>query len=134
MKPRSEEEGSRWLRQAEQDLSSAEILRKGQRYDTACFMAQQAAEKTLKAFLYARGEEVVLGHSVAKLCDWAGRYDAAFRKLKKKIKELDTFYVGARYPNGLVDNIPAEFYDEGDAERAVAMAKEAIGLVKGKMK
>ena len=134
MKPRSEEEGSRWLRQAEQDLSSAEILQKGQRYDTACFMAQQAAEKTLKAFLYARGEEVVLGHSVAKLCDWAGRYDAAFRKLKKKIKELDTFYVGARYPNGLVDNIPAEFYDEGDAERAVAMAKEAIGLVKGKMK
>ena len=134
MKPRSEEEGSRWLRQAEEDFSALEILQRGEKFYMVCFVAEQAAEKALKGYLYAKGEEAVLLHSVSKLCDWAGRYDAAFRKLRKKIKELDTFYVAARYPNGLVGNIPAEFYDEGDAERAVAMAKEAIELVKKKIK
>jgi len=32
------------------------------------FLAQQLAEKALKALLYAPGEELVIGHSVRQLC------------------------------------------------------------------
>ena len=44
-----------------------------------CFLAQQVAEKALKALLDAQGEEVVLGHAVRQLCHSAARYDAVFR-------------------------------------------------------
>jgi HEPN domain-containing protein len=52
------EEGERWLSQATADLHWAtHLAREGG------FLAQQVAEKALKAFLYAQGEEIVLGHS-----------------------------------------------------------------------
>jgi HEPN domain-containing protein len=42
-------EARRWLLQAEQDLDDAEFNLKGRRYNVACFLAQQSAEKALKA-------------------------------------------------------------------------------------
>ncbi|MBI4607848.1 MAG: HEPN domain-containing protein, partial [Candidatus Rokubacteria bacterium] len=62
-------------RQAERDLSDAEYSLAGRRYNLACFLRQQAAEKALKAFLYARGAEQVLGHSVADLVRECGNLD-----------------------------------------------------------
>ena len=66
MKPDPLGEGSRWLLQAEQDLDDARYNFDGGRFHLACFLAQQAAEKALKAFLYVEGEEHVFGHSVAE--------------------------------------------------------------------
>lgn len=62
-----EEEGKRWLRQAERDLDDARYAFKGKRYNLTCFLAQQAAEKALKGYLYAQGAELVMGHSVREL-------------------------------------------------------------------
>ena len=62
------EEGRRWLEQAQEDLRWAEDLAQRGGYHIACFLAQQVGEKALKAFLYAMGEELVLGHSVERLC------------------------------------------------------------------
>ena len=61
MNPDATEEGRRWLLQAEQDLDDARYNLEGSRYHLTCFLAQQSAEKALKAFLYARGEESVWG-------------------------------------------------------------------------
>ena len=62
------EEGRRWLEQAAEDLRWADDLAERGGYHIACFLAQQVGEKALKAFLYAMGEELVLGHSVERLC------------------------------------------------------------------
>lgn len=87
----------------------------------------------MKAFLYAQGAEDVWGHSVAELSDQAGRLDKDFRNLKSKISPLDKFYVPTRYPNGLPGGIPSEAFDEEDAERALALAEEAVGFVRRKL-
>lgn len=42
----------------------------------------------------AQGEEFIVTHSIARLCD---EYDKGFLALKKEIKALTPYYVGARY-------------------------------------
>ncbi|TMI74509.1 MAG: HEPN domain-containing protein [Bacillati bacterium ANGP1] len=62
-KPDAGAGGRRRLAQAENDLAFAELASREAFFAQACFHGQQAAEKALKAFLYARGAEQVLGHS-----------------------------------------------------------------------
>lgn len=133
MRPDRKAEGLRWLRQAEHDLSDADYSLSGGRYNLACFLCQQAAEKALKAFLYARGAEQVLGHSVADLAGECGNLDADFLALKPRAAPLDHYYVPTRYPNSLPGGIPAEAFDESDARRAMGLAGDVIRVVKAKL-
>jgi HEPN domain-containing protein len=49
-----------WLEQALRDLAQAEDSRKAGRHEWACFAAQQAAEKAVKAFfIYRRATPTV---------------------------------------------------------------------------
>jgi HEPN domain-containing protein len=64
MKPNNNsQEALRWLGTSEHDLRAARWNRDGGFFDTACFHAQQAAEKALKSFLLALGERNVRSHS-----------------------------------------------------------------------
>ena len=132
MKRNSLEEGRRWLLQAERDLDDAEFCLSGKRYNLACFLAQQASEKALKAFLYAKGEEIVFGHSVAELLKRAMEYDEGFKDCKSA-SVLDKYYIPTRYPNGLPGGVPYEAFDEADAKRAIELAKSVIEIVKKKL-
>jgi HEPN domain-containing protein len=123
-------EARRWLLQAEQDLDDAEFNLSGGRYNVACFLAQQSAEKALKAYLFSRGAEEVWGHSVAELCKDAQTFDPAFGQLEIKASPLDKYYVPTRYPNALPGGIPSKAFDENDAENAIHLAKEVIDFVK----
>src|SRR3990172_1616102 len=104
------EEGRRWLEQAEHDLKWAGLHAEQGGYHLACFDAQQVAEMALKAFLYAQEEEIVLGHSVERLCSSAAAHDPAFGVKSKRWSMLDGYYVAARYPNSLPDSIPAKVF------------------------
>ena len=84
-------EGMRWLEQAEADPQGAQLLFDGESHHLACFVSQQVAEKALKAFLYAEGEEVVIGHSVDQLCRWAAESDPAFGVLREEAAAPDRF-------------------------------------------
>ncbi len=134
MKQPHDREGQRWLSQSVRDLDDAVYARDGKRYNLCCFLAQQAAEKAIKAFLYANGAESVWGHSVAELCEDSSALDPSFKNLKKKAAPLDRFYIPTRYPNGLPGGIPADAYIDEDAERALAMAEKVISFIKKKMK
>lgn len=123
-------EGRRWLAQAENDLAFAELAAREQFFAQACFNGQQAAEKALKAFLYARGAEHVLGHSVAELIAECGKFDATFVELRQRAAPLDQFYVSTRYPNSLPGGIPAEAFGPEDATRALGVAREVLAAVK----
>jgi len=133
MKPEPRAEGHRWLVQAEDDLRFAELASRERFFAQACFNSQQAAEKALKAFLYARGAEQVIGHSVADLAAECARLEPEFAKLKERAAPLDQFYLSTRYPNSLPGGIPAEAFTARDAERALEMAREVIAVVKHRL-
>ena len=121
------------MAQAVQDLIRAEYNRSAGYHDLVCFVSQQAAEKALKAFLYAKGEERVLGHSVNELCKWISKSDTDFLQLGNECSTLDTYYIPTRYPNGLPGGIPAEVYNGDDSERAIRLAKKVLEHVRSKL-
>lgn len=127
------EEGRRWLEQAMEDLKWAEDLALRGGYYLACFLAQQAAEKALKGYLYARGEEIVLGHSVERLCHAAVVHDRDFSEKCGTWAILDSYYIPTRYPNNLPDSIPARVYTEKAAQEAVKLAREVVEFIEAKL-
>lgn len=133
MRKEPAEEGKRWLEQAEEDLKWSGDLAKRGGYHIACFLAQQVGEKALKAFLYARGDELIIGHSVERLCAEAARFDEEFAEKVKTWSILDGYYVTTRYPNSLPDSIPARVYTAQAATDAVNIAGEIVGFVRGRI-
>lgn len=134
MRGKAEEEGMRWLEQAEEDLKWARDLAERGGYHIACFLAQQVGEKALKALLYAEGEEIVLGHSVERLCSYASKHRAELSEKVKRWAVLDGYYVPTRYPNSLPGSIPAKVYTKEAAREAVKLAEEIVTYVKKEMK
>lgn len=128
-----DEEGKRWLEQAEEDLKQAGFIFTNGGYYLVCFLCQQIAEKAVKAFIYSRGEELVTGHSVNGLCRWAAQFDPDFSKLGDKVSILDSYYVPTRYPNGLPDGIPATVFTKDAAKEALGHADAAVKLAKKKL-
>ncbi|MGC8719533.1 MAG: HEPN domain-containing protein [Thermodesulforhabdaceae bacterium] len=128
------EEGKRWLEQSVEDLKWAKDLAERGGYHIACFLAQQVGEKALKAFLYAQGEEIVIGHSIERLCHSASRFDAEFSEKVKSWSILDGYYVPTRYPNSLPDSIPARIYTKAAALDAVRLAEEIVNFVSERIK
>jgi len=123
------EEGRRWVEQAKEDLKWAKELARLGGYHVACFLAQQVAEKALKGYLYGQGEEIVLGHSVERLCELASSYDPRFSEKRNTWATLDAYYVPTRYPNAVPDSIPARIYTESVAKEAVSLAEEVVHFV-----
>mgnify|MGYP000194442672 CR=1 FL=1 len=128
------EEGRRWLEQAKEDLKWAKDLAERGGYHIACFLSQQVGEKALKAFLYAMGEEIVIGHSIERLCYSASKYDKEFSERVKIWAILDGYYVPTRYPNSLPDSIPARVYTRDAAKEATKLAEEIVKLIEEKIK
>ena len=133
MRRKPVEEGQRWLDQAVEDLKWAKDIGGRGGYHISCFLAQQVGEKALKAFLYAMGEEIVLGHSVERLCSSAAGFDKEFAEKVKTWSILDGYYVSTRYPNGLPDGIPANVYTSRAAVEACVLAEEAVDFVRQKI-
>jgi len=129
MRPSPRDEGMRWLEQAQADLGWTQLLNAEGAYYLVCFLTQQVAEKALKAFLYAQGEELVIGHSVRRLCERAAGYEASFQPRVDEWGILDSYYIPTRYPNGLPDDIPARVYNRAASEGALALAEAAVAQV-----
>ena len=122
-------EAKRWIEQAKEDLNSAKILFDAERYYLVCFLAQQIAEKALKSVIYFNKEDLVLGHSVRKLVEWASKFDKRFEELINEISILDSYYIPTRYPNGLPEGIPAEIFNRDAAEIAFKLAEDTVQIV-----
>ncbi len=116
-------EAERWMRQGERDLISARNSCRTGDFEWACFQAQQSAEKTLKALLYARGYRRILTHSVYELIREVSVFEPSFQELRSGAKALDSAYIMARYPDSIVGNLtPSEYYDREDAEECIEYA------------
>ncbi len=126
-------EGDRWLRQAVEDVKSAEIASEAGMYHWSCFMCQQAGEKGLSAFLYAKGAEDVWGHSLADLCQDAINFDPTFTMLKSVAVLLDKYYYLTRYPSQLPGGISSDIFDKAESEKAIEIAQEVLRFVQERL-
>ncbi|MCX6359983.1 MAG: HEPN domain-containing protein [Armatimonadetes bacterium] len=93
----------------------------------ACFQAQQAAEKAVKAAWVLLGE-APWGHSIQSLVrDFPAAPQAPdWSRWQARAALLDRFYIATRYPYGLPDLTPSESYFEADAAQALATAREFV--------
>lgn len=126
MRPDPRHEALRWTEQARRDLAAARYNAEGGHHNVACYLAQQAAEKALKAVLYAAGAETVLGHSASDLAKSAATEDASLAVIAAAATRLDRYYIPTRYPNGLPGGIPADAFGADDAAHAIDDAEAVV--------
>jgi HEPN domain-containing protein len=108
----------------------AEVAARERAYEWACFCAQQAAEKAVKALHLALGQEA-WGHTVAKLL--AELPCEVPQKLVERARFLDLYYVPSRYPNGFPEGAPFQHFGPQQAEEAVAHARAILEFVASRM-
>lgn len=123
---------SDWLRQALKDLEHARKSMEFGDYEWACFAAQQAAEKAVKA-LYQKLSIEVWSHSVSRMLESLPEEYKPSSGLVEKAKELDRHYIPTRYPNFHPEGAPMDYYSREDAERAVRYAEEVVEFCRGKV-
>ncbi len=126
------EEARRWFLQALRDLKAAgDSLRSGN-YEWSCFQAQQAAEKAVKALMYAHGKSS-WGHSIIELLTELSIDEHIPEELCVYARELDRHYIPSRYPNAFESGYPGMYYDEPTAEKALMAAKNIVEWVKKRL-
>lgn len=120
-----------WYDQAQADLAAAADSASTGHYEWACFQAQQAGEKALKAFLFTHGRTSIITHSLRRLTREAAAVDPTFAALADAARWLDQHYIPTRYPNGLDTTMaPAAYYEEGDAEECLQSARLILARVR----
>lgn len=89
-----------WLEKARRDFNTAvNALKAAEPFtDIACFHAQQAAEKYLKAHLIWLGIEFPRTHSLEDLVLLAAQGDPDFLSLKDDAASLTPYAIETRYP------------------------------------
>lgn len=121
-----------WFKQAERDLEQAEDSRRAGRHEWACFAAQQAAEKAVKALHLHAGQEA-WGHVVVRLLKELPEPTTVPEELIEKARVLDTFYIPPRYPNSHPAGAPFEHYGPLQSEEAIRYAREIIEFIRAQM-
>ncbi len=115
-----------WLKKAESDLLAAEATLNAAAFDAACFHAQQAAEKSLKAFLCNTGGDFPHTHNLAKLVEACRQADPSFADLRSVVEPLTPYAVELRYDQ---EFWPTETIATQARELATQVGKEVLALL-----
>lgn len=110
-----------WLRYAREDLDSAARMlvdRAHHQPRQACFSAQQAAKKAIKAVFVARQVDYPMIHDLTELIAALGGGHAVSSR-RGDVSWLSRWAVGTRYPGD-----PEPSWQ--DADRAVAIARDVM--------
>lgn len=114
-----------WFTQAQRDLELARHAADGGFHEWACFAAQQAAEKALKALVAALGGEA-RGHSIVAMGKAVPNQPGFPADLMDAARRLDRLYIPTRYPNGFDQGAPRDYFTAGDATTAIQDAQTII--------
>ncbi len=119
-----------WFYEACVDLEEAFEALRGGRYNWACFAAQQAAEKALKAaYMKVRRRRFPKTHDLLELySELSGEINIDAGKLGL----LSSFYEVARYPNAGMRR-PSKSISREVAEEMVRLAEMVVKEVGGKI-
>jgi HEPN domain-containing protein len=122
--PKTDEVRS-WLAKARQDLEAAAwLLESPQSLNNAVgFHCQQAAEKTLKAYLTYQDEPFEKTHSLVALVGTCLKFTFDFDELRKAATTLTPYAIITRYPGDLPEMSSQEARD------ALELAQQIWGFV-----
>jgi HEPN domain-containing protein len=124
------ERSSDWLRQAGKDLEKANLDLQWGFHEWACFTAHQAAEKAIKGLIqHLNGES--WGHGTKSLLEHLPYQDSSV--FLDDAKLLDKMYIPTRYPNGLPQGMPHEYFTKSEAEQAIRAAMRIYEWCKSKI-
>ena len=116
-----------WLKQADYDMETADLMFNGGRYFYAVFMCHLSVEKALKGLYHKTlGEVPPKTHNLIYLLDRIG--DAPEEELQKFITRLNTASVTTRYPDDLA-KIQADFTAEV-TKGMIAQRKDVLQWIK----
>ncbi|MCD4813756.1 HEPN domain-containing protein [bacterium] len=120
---------TQWLKKAGHDLITAHqtLLLPDGPTDTVAFHAQQAVEKSLKAFLTLRQIEFPKSHELVRLLDMAVPLLSELDQFRQACAELSDYAVEIRYPTESLEPSRAE------AVSAVDMAEEIVKTIQDHM-
>ena len=127
--PSTNYDRQKWLKFCDEDLKAADVTLDGGVFSAACFHAQQAVEKAIKAILSAKTGRIPRDHSILRLTEMSEDKEL-FEKHKGELEFLDKFYVPTRYPDALPGSLPEGLPGREDAEKAVESAKEIVDSIK----
>jgi HEPN domain-containing protein len=135
--PRAER-AARWAALAHRDREAAARLAADVSH-VACFLAQQASEKALKALLTAlQGDAIPTHHAHVLLAALGDLREQVPRAVTTAANALDRYYVPTRYPDALDFADASVVYGADDAAQALgwadtvlAWADERVAAVRG---
>jgi len=104
-----------WLTRADHDLRSARVLAAlaDPLLDTAIYHCQQAAEKSVKAWLQANDMVIPKTHDIEALIELAATSNPELAKHSKIAESLTPYASAFRYPGGFEEPMPSR--EEFDA-------------------
>jgi len=126
MKDRDSEFAMLWIVKAEHDLVTAErtLSMDDPPTDTPCFHAQQAVEKSFKAFLTFKHVEFKRTHDLLVLLDMVGKFTEQFVCFREMLADMNSYSVETRYPMDGIDPSMDE------ASQAVQTARQITEMLK----
>ncbi|MDO9231005.1 MAG: HEPN domain-containing protein [bacterium] len=120
---------SDWLRLAEDDIATVEILIKENiSPNSICFHSQQAVEKLLKGFLAYQEKNVRKVHDIKMLVSLCEEIDKEFSDLYDEADYFSKFYIETRYPGDFPE------FSWTEAKEAFEAAKKIKEFVLAKIK
>ncbi len=123
----------KWLKFVKDDIRSAEVLLGEEIFNMVCFHSQQAAEKSLKAFLRSHTKKVPHIHVLEELCDMCVKREPSFAQVSDDCVALDIFYQPTRYPDAPLGSLPEGIPTKEQAEAALEKAKNIFEFVKQRL-
>ena len=122
-------EAREWLQRAERDLAAGEALTISQPAlpEMVAYHAQQAGEKSLKAFLAVHDRAFPLTHNLNVLLTLCEEFDADLATLATAAQVLTPFATAFRYPGGPLAP-PLK-----DAEEALKLARGIFDTVRNRI-
>jgi len=110
-----------WVKKGDSDLSNARRTSESEGpYDTACFHAQQAAEKYLKAVLAFHGMEIPRTHDLEELQLLCAEFISGGNFRELTLEELSDYAVSIRYD--------FEFWPDIETAREAIIMAEQVRL------
>lgn len=116
-----------WIQQAVKDIEAAEKLLNAGSFEWVCFIAQQAAEKAVKA-VFQKLNATAWGHSVFDSLQALSPRISVTEEILNCARLLDRYYIPTRYPNSFQSGSPYQYFTGKDAEDAILCSRRILGF------
>lgn len=116
--------GNRWAAFAAEDVAMAEAAKGLGLWNQVCLHAQQAAAKSLKAFLAERHRPIPPARHLAELLALCTEADQHLSRFEDRCYALDKYLIPLTYPDAVPTSQASSLPTEKDAQEALGMMKE----------